>query len=107
MTKLIYNLHNLKQRYYAHSNSFNKEANAHSTALSTHIWELKKQSIPFSMEWSIQRLAAPYSKETQRCQLCLTEKALISLANSAASLNKRNEIVGKCRHRDKFLLKHW
>ena len=59
------------------------------------------------MEWNIQRLAAPYSKETQKCQLCLTEKALISLADSSASLNKRNEIVGKCRHRDKFLLKHW
>ena len=96
-----------KQRYYAHSNSFNKEANAHSTTLSTHIWELKNNNIPFTTEWSIQRLAAPYSKETQKCQLCLTEKALISLADSSASLNKRNEIVGKCRHRDKFLLKHW
>ena len=96
-----------KQRYYAHNNSFNKEAHAHSTALSTHIWELKKNNIPFTTNWSIQRLAAPYNKETQRCQLCLTEKALISLANNSTSLNKRNEIVSKCRHRDKYLLKHW
>ena len=66
-------------------------------------WRIRR--IPFTTEWSIQRLAAPYSKETQKCRLCLTEKALISLADSAASLNKVNKIVGKCRHRDKFLLK--
>ena len=84
-----------KQRYYAHSNSFNRESNAHSTALSTHIWELKNKNIPFTTEWSIQRLAAPYSKETQKCQLCLTEKTLISLADSSASLNQRNKIVEK------------
>ena len=96
-----------KQRYYNHSNSFNKETYAHSTALSTYIWELKRKNIPFSTTWSIQKMAAPYCKETQKCQLCLTEKTLISLADSTSSLNKRNEIVGKCRHRDKFLLKNW
>jgi hypothetical protein len=59
------------------------------------------------MKWGIQRLAAPYSKETQKCRLCLKEKALISSADSSASLNKRNEIDRKYRHRDKFLMKHW
>ena len=49
--------------------------------------------------------AAPYSKETQTCQLCLVEKTIISLADCNVSLNKRNEIVDKCRHRDKWLLK--
>ena len=96
-----------KERYSGHKTSFNKENYAHSTTLSTHILGLKNAQTQHSLSWSIQRLAAPYSKETQVCHLCLTEKTLISLANSATSLNKRNEIVGKCRHRDKFLLKHW
>ena len=96
-----------KERYSGHKTSFNNENYAHSTTLSTYIWGLKRSKTPYSISWSIQRLAPPYSKETQVCQLCLTEKTLISLANSASSLNKRNEIVGKCRHRDKFLLKHW
>ena len=30
-----------KERYYAHSNSVNKESSANSTSLSTHTWELK------------------------------------------------------------------
>ena len=96
-----------KERYSSHKTSFNNEKYAHSTTLSSHIWDLKNSKTPHSISWSILRLATPYSRETQVCQLCLTEKTLISLANSTTSLNKRNEIVGKCRHRDKFLLKHW
>mgnify|MGYP001294396990 CR=1 FL=1 len=96
-----------KQRYSNHKGSFTHQKHAHSTALSTHIWDLKSRNIPFSTKWSIQKMARPYSKETQNCQLCLTEKTLISLANTRTSLNKRNEIVSKCRHRDKWLLKHW
>ena len=42
-----------------------------------------------------------------RICLCLMEKMHISLADPRTALNKRNEIVAKCRHRDKVLLKHW
>ena len=39
--------------------------------------------------------------------LCLMEKTHISLADPASTLNKRNESIAKCRHRDKLLLKNW
>jgi len=39
-----------------------------------------------------------------RCQLCLEEKVMISTADPRTSLNKRSEIIAKCRHRKKFLL---
>ena len=46
-------------------------------------------------------------KKVRTCHLCLMEKKPISLADPTKTLNKRNEIVAKCRHRDKVLLKNW
>ena len=41
------------------------------------------------------------------CQLCLLEKTFIATADPRKALNKRNEIISKCRHWDKTLLKNW
>ena len=96
-----------KQRFTAHKATSTHEKQAGHTALAGHIWNLKSNDIPFNTTWSILKQAPPYSKETKSCQLCLTEKTYISIADSNLSLNKRNEILSKCRHRDKFLLKNW
>ena len=96
-----------KQRYTAHKSSFNNIKHCNSTALSSYIWDLKSSGIPHTVSWKIQRLAPSYSRESKVCQLCLTEKTLICLADPANSLNKRNEIMSKCRHRAKHLLSHW
>ena len=96
-----------KTRFTAHKASFCHSNKAHCTALSSHIWDLKNKDIPFSSSWSIASMAPSYSRKTRNCQLCLMEKTLISLADPARSLNKRNEIISKCRHRDKILLKNY
>ena len=96
-----------KERYTAHKASFNHEHKSTSTSLSKHIWKLKKTDTKFNVSWCIMKQATPYKKETQMCQLCLTEKTLISLADPKKTLNQRNEIISKCRHRDRQLLKHW
>ena len=38
------------------------------------------------------------------CQLCLAEKLAILWADPDTTLNKRSELVAKCRHRNKFKL---
>ena len=96
-----------KQRWTAHKASFTHQNKAHSTALSSHIWELKKDNNQFNCNWTILGLAPSYSWKVRSCHLCLLEKTCISLADPGKSLNKRNEIIAKCRHRDKILLKHW
>ena len=96
-----------KQRYTAHKASFTHHNKAHSTSLSTHIWKLKEEGAPFSTSWSILGMAPSYSRKVRNCQLCLKEKAYISLADPSKTLNRRNEIISKCRHRDKLLLKNW
>ena len=96
-----------KTRYTSHKSSFKHQSKSSSTALSSHIWNLKENKTPFSPSWSIMALASSYSNKTRSCQLCLTEKTMISLADPSKSLNRRNEIVSKCRHRDKIYLKNF
>ena len=49
--------------------------------------------------------AHPYICGKRTCDLCLCEKLLISRANSASLLNKRDELVSKCCHMNKYTLK--
>ena len=96
-----------KQRYTCHKSTFTNKNKAHSTSLSTYIWQLKDQNTPFTVDWSIMGRAQSYSRKTRNCQLCTLEKTQITLADPSRTLNKRNEIISKCRHRDKWLLKNW
>ena len=96
-----------KERFTGHKASFTHRKNAHKTTLSSHIWELKDEQTTYNQHWSILSLAPSYSRRVRICHLCLMEKTHISLADPRTTLNKRNEIVAKCRHRDKVLLKHW
>ena len=57
----------------------------------------------FTITWNIIALAPTHKKETRSCQLCMIEKTLIIIENEESSLNKRTEILKKCRHRDKQL----
>ena len=50
--------------------------------------------------------AAPYKYGTRRCGLCLTEKYVIARADQEHLLNKRTEIISKCYHRNKYLIKY-
>ena len=43
-----------------------------------------------------------------RCPLCLEEKlAIINTANDHVLLNKRTELLSKCRHGNSFLAKNF
>ena len=57
------------------------------------------------MSWSVVSKEKEYTRESKKCNLCTREKLEI-LKNSLKddSLNKRSEIMNKCRHRNKFLL---
>ena len=40
---------------------------------------------------------------TRKCDLCLTEKMIIARSDPKKLLNKRTELVSKCRHRNNSL----
>ena len=113
-----------KQRWYQHKTSFNdpkkelpgpqgtKRSIADQIAekekkseLAKYVWKLKKKGLQYKIKWSIIRHARPYKKGAHYCDLCLSEKVVIALAD-ASSLNKRSEINSKCRHMNEFKLSY-
>ena len=74
------------------------------TELSKHVWMLKDSNKSYKVVWCIVARAPPYKSGSGRCALCLTEKSVIVRANPKGLLNKRTELISKCRHRNKYLL---
>ena len=74
------------------------------TELSKYIWELKSNNKDYDIKSSMIARAKAYNNRAKRCNLCLTEKLSIINANSANLLNKRNELISKCRHENKFYI---
>ena len=93
-----------KKRHYGHKSSFKNRAYEHATSLSTHIWKLKDQNIPYKISWDIIGRAAPYNTVTNKCRLCLLEKYLIMFRPAGATLNQNDEFFTSCRHKQTHLL---
>ena len=98
--------HTFKARYNAHISSFRNENQRLSTELSKKVWELKELNVPYNLRWSILRHGQPYRGGMRTCDLCLTEKLCILTSKHKNLLNKRREILNKCRHMNKFLLRN-
>ena len=97
---------NWKQRLYNHRQSFKDKKNKNDTALSSYSQDLERNHNQIlKLTWSVVRFAPGYSNILKRCLLCLREKLLIlNYHNPAELLNKRFELMAKCRHENKFLL---
>ena len=63
-----------------------------------------KQEISF--KWYMKEKAKAYSPVTKRCMLRLSERFQI-LFSKEILLNKRNEIISKCRHENKHKLSNY
>ena len=98
---------NFKLRYANHLKSFRHMQYKKETTLSEHIWLLKSNNINFSIKWNILKRTPGYNKISKTCSLCVTEKMEICkfrIKNKNILLNKRNEMISKCRHENKHLL---
>ena len=95
-----------KTRYNTHTHSFRNKSKTNETTLSQHIWELKNNNILFSLNWKIIAKAKSYIPGDRVCNLCLQEKFYIIYKSSMATLNTRNELASKCKHRWKYLLEN-
>ena len=93
-----------KERYNQHMLSFRNQAYRNSTSLPSYIWSLKESNVEYSVKWSIISKAKAYTPEQKRCHLCITEKAKILYCKDPNLINKRSEIMSKCRHRAKYKL---
>ena len=65
---------------------------------------MKYSNIEFSIKWRIKSKAIPYKYGSRNCDLCLAEKVAIARYKGDGLLNKRTELLSKCRHRNKFII---
>ena len=94
--------HSFKTRFNNHKVSFKHRKHSHDTVLSKYIWDLKDSDTYFPIKWSIATRARSYRGNPSRCYLCLMEKLCILSADKSTLLNKRSELITKCRHKNKF-----
>ena len=100
-----------KKRYSGHKQSFAKR-DIEGTTLSSKVWELKDARRETDVKFKLAHRAHAYTAGMKVCDLCLTEKTRILLGHDGPSkipkttglLNRRTEILQKCRHRLKYTL---
>ena len=94
-----------KKRFAGHKTSFANAKYMHNTALSTEYWRLKNAGHAPNVTWRVIETSKAFNPELKKCYLCLSEKFRIATYKDQDNLlNKRSEIVSKCRHRRKFEL---
>ena len=91
-----------KLRYANHKKSFNHETYGNETELSKEVWRLKNKNNSAQISWKIIRKCPRFNRSSMKCNLCLNEKLEILSRNN--TLNKRTEMISKCRHANKFKL---
>ena len=102
-----------KSRYNNHTMSFRNRTHENdtkisNTKLSKYIGSLKDQNKDFDNKWSIFKKSYGYSIVSKSCNLCLLEKLVIcSFKQKYRILNKRLDLVSKCRHKNKYVLMNY
>ena len=99
-------MYTFKKRYSNHKKSFNHEKYENETELSKEHWKIKRKQFEPQVSWKILRRCSPFSRTSMKCNLCLTEKLEIALYRGKNMLNKKSELVSKCRHINQHSLKN-
>ena len=100
-----------KKRYNSHMFDI-RHPESNGTTLSKKIQDLQNSNREYKVKWSIVDHACPYTAGAKSCDLCTAEKMHIALGRKGFKklpdgcilLNKRSELMSKCRHRAKFTL---
>ena len=96
-----------KLRFNNHTESFCKIEKRIDTELSQYVWDLKSSNKDFKIFWRKLSQEHPYSKISNKCNLCTREKVeILKMKRSEPRrlLHARTGLFGKCLHRDKHLL---
>ena len=95
-----------KTRWNNHKSSFKYQQYRNATELSKHIWSLKDDKKPYSIKWRITKKLKRSNSNRDPCKLCQSEAYTI-LRKKGKIINKRTEIMGKCRHQASGKLVNW
>ena len=93
-----------KVRFGNYKNEFKDVKYRNRTELTKEVWAIKDRKGVPKVSWSIFGKFPPYNPISKKCNLCLNEKLEIATYNGDNLLNKRSEVVSKCRHINKYKL---
>ena len=93
-----------KLRFANHKKAFNNKKYKNDTELSKEVWKRKEKNATYKVVWNAVKQYPDYNPVNKRCLLCLNEKLKILENESGNLINKRSEIISKCRHRNKHML---
>ena len=96
---------NFKTRFNNHKKSFRHRQNKKDTALFKYIWELKTKHTEHQIRWPIAQKSSGYNLVRKSCNLCLL--LLCNFSDKNRLINKRLDLVSKCRHENKYMLKNY
>ena len=99
ITFKVYNITN-------HKKLFTKQHHKNDTELFQEYWKVKEQNGIPRIKWKVLRKCHAYNQKKKQCILCLNEKYEIVCYKEDNLSNKRTEILGTCRHRNKKKLKN-
>ena len=85
-----------------HISLFKNQTNQ--TVLSEKVKELTNMNIENSVKLELLENRRPYSQNSGRCELCTAEKFYILYSNLENKLNRKTEVISKCRHKVKYKL---
>ena len=91
-------------RYANHKKSFSHGNSRSDTELSNEFWRIQDNKHNANITWEILGRHQAYSTSSKRSSLCLNEKLKIVLHRDNNLLNRRTEILNKCRHKNKHAL---
>lgn len=93
-----------KKRFSNHKKSFKSEKYKNETELSKELWSLKNNNYKPTIKWRTVKQCAPFNRNSIRCNLCTSEKLIIACYPKDNIINKRSELISKCRHVNKHML---
>ena len=93
-----------KGRLYNHNLCFRNEFYKSDTELSKELWQMKMKNYSPKITWKI--ISLSYNYRIRKCYLFLNEKLEITLSEGENLLNKKTELISKCRHQNKLMLLH-
>ena len=94
-----------KVSYGNHNKSFTKQHHKNNTELSKEYWKVKQQNRITRIKWKVLRKCHTYNKK-KTVYLMPKWKYEIACRKGDNLLNKRTEILGTCRHKNKYKLKN-
>ena len=95
-----------KDRLAKHKNSFKYSEKRINSGLAGHVWSLKDRRMDYTVNYSLLHQSKMFRRGDRRCELCTTEKTCIA-KQPPGELNKRSEVLNRCKHRDAHLLQNW